>query len=117
MNITKIQQEFLKQLIANPSQVTYSVDEENRYSLTTAGGVTFVIPEEKLQLNLKNAQLGTDPWYWAEDIAGKMENALLPTDEYRRGGTARRYIPHTDPNSAIYVDTGLLKYFDSPQLW
>jgi hypothetical protein len=117
MNVLKIQQELLKQLIANPSQITYSIDEEARCSITTAGGTTFVIPGDKLQISLKDAQLGTDPLYWAEDVAGDPKNTLLPTDEYRHGGTARRYIQCRKPDSAIYVDQGKLKVFDNPQLW
>ncbi len=113
MNILKIQQEMLKSLVKD-QKGSYFHDDEGRVFVTTTGKVGYFIDEADLQIGLRNAQsmmpLGL------EDIVCP-ENLLVGTDEYRIGGTVRKYRTDDVLREDTYVATGLLKYFDNPKLY
>lgn len=116
MNILKIQQDVLKAMLADPQSVkTYNFGIVKDYTfLTVSGTVGWVVPTNSLRVNISGAQLCMDMALQEiiEDV-----NELVGTDEYRIQGTARRYIRKDDPFEDVYVDTGLLKYFDKPKLY
>ena len=113
MDILKIQQELLKSLVKD-QKGSYYHDGEGRVFVTTSGKVGYFINETDLQLRLINAQSMT-----ALDLEGivKPENLLVGTDEYRIGGTVRRYRNNDILREDTYVATGLLKPFDNPKLY
>lgn len=117
MNTTKIQQEVLKQLIADASRVKYFEAPEGRIFLTIDAKVGYLLPQDKLHLNLTGAQIGMDLYDLIVDSTEREHNLLRETDEYRLGGTARKYLRSDDTEVEIYVDQGLLKNFDHPKLW
>ena len=120
MNILKIQQDLLKALIKGVN-VKYSSDfTETNTFITMDGKVGYVIPDNDLLVDFKhleNAQPTMD--LDLEDLV-RLEYKLIGTDEYRRSGTARKYVSIDDFSEdpeIVYVDTGLLKNFESPILY
>lgn len=113
MDILKIQQELLKSLVKD-QKGSYYYDGEGRVFVTTSGKVGYFISETDLQLRLINAQS-----MMALDLEGivKPENLLVGTDEYRIGGTVRKYRNNDILREDTYVATGLLKPFDNPKLY
>lgn len=120
MNILKIQQDLLKALIKGVN-VEYSSDftETNTY-ITMDGKVGYVIPDNDLLVDFKhleNAHPCMD--LNLEDLV-RMDYRLVGTDEYRRSGTARKYLSISafdEEPEIVYVDTSLLKNFESPILY
>lgn len=117
MNTLKIQQEILKAVLANPENVKMFPLETNGEDctfVTITGAVGYVLSQDDLRVRLTGAN------YMAAldlDDVIKPGNMLQGTDEYRRGGTARRYEKLTAGEDPVYVDTSLLKHFDSPVLF
>lgn len=112
MNVLKIQQEVLKALCKGERVYYYHTDEG--VFLSTNGVNGWIVPEEHLHVSLAGAQVITD--LGAERLF-TAKNKLIGTDEYRKGGVARRYKPIEDPTTSVYVNTNLLKYFDAPVLY
>jgi hypothetical protein len=117
MNIGKIQQEILKQLIADASRVKYFDAPEDKVFITTDGKVGYILPEEEIHVKLAGAQISLSLYDDIMDSTALMSNLLMETDEYRLGGKARKYLRSDDPETEIYVNQDLLKNFDHPQLW
>lgn len=117
MNILKAQQEILKAIIENPQNVRYfSYDIDNIF-ITANGAVGYIFPAEAVRIRLEGAQLALD--WLSEHIEETMQprNRLVGTDEYRKGGTARKYVRADDSEAASYFDVGLLKNFTNPELY
>lgn len=112
MNVLKIQQEVLKALCKGDRVLYYHTDEG--VFLSTSGVHGWIVPEEHLHVNLAGAQVFTDLDLERLFIE---KNKLIGTDEYRKGGVARRYKPTRDQEASVYVNTNLLKYFDAPVLY
>lgn len=120
MNILKIQQDLLKALIKGVN-VSYSSNFiETDTFITIDGKVGYVIPNEDLLVNFKhleNAQAVRD--LDLESLV-RIDYKLIGTDEYRRAGTARKYVSIDSLDGEpeiVYVDTNLLKNFDNPTLY
>lgn len=119
MNVPKIQQELLKALLANPQNVNFfefdDFDDDKRIFITDSG-VGYVLNADELRIDLSGAQTMTS----LEDLFEKIlipENRLLETDEYRLGGTARKYLRQNSVNDSVYVDQKHLKLFNTPMLY
>lgn len=118
MNILKIQQDALKAMIKEPKTVTtYPIvdEQENPCTfLTINRAAGYIIPDHLLLVDLTGAQT-----MLALDLAElvRPENLLTGTDDYRLGGTARRYEKTDTVLDDVYIKTELLKYFDLPQLY
>lgn len=113
MDILKIQQELLKSLVKD-RKGSYYFDDQGRVFVTTTGAAGYFINRADLQVELTNAQ-SMLPF----DLDGivRPENLLVGTDEYRIGGTVRKYRNDDVLRDDTYVATGLLKYFDNPKLY
>ena len=113
MDILKIQQELLKSLIKD-QKGSYYYDDTGRVFVTTTGKVGYFIDETDLQVRLINAQS-----MMALDLKGIVspENLLVGTDEYRIGGTVRKYRNDDVLREDTYVATDLLKHFGNPKLY
>lgn len=118
MNFLKIQQDALKALIKAPKTVnTYSLEDEQGNPctfLTINRAAGYIIPDHLLLVDLTGART-----MLALELAElvRPENLLTGTDDYRLGGTARRYEKTDDFLDDVYIKTELLKYFDLPQLY
>lgn len=117
MNVAKIQQEILKQLIADASRVKYFDAPEDKIFLTVDAYVGYLLPRDQLHIELTGTQLSLSLWDLIEDSTQNVHNLLMETDEYRLGGKARKYVRSDDTEAEIYVNQDLLKNFDHPQLW
>lgn len=116
MNDLKIQQEILKAILANPQQVSYFSYDIDQVFVTTTGTVGYFMPADALRVNLTGAQIMAD--ILTDEIADAVQvgNRLVGTDEYRKGGVARKYLREKG-GQAVYIDTGLLKNFSFPELY
>ncbi len=112
MNTLKIQQDVLKALCKGERVFYYHTDDG--VFLATSGSHGWIVPDDQLRINLVGAQVFTNIEL---DLLFREENKLIGTDEYRKGGVARRYRPTSAPASSVYVNIGLLKYFDAPTLY
>lgn len=115
MNSLKIQQEVLKALCAYPSKVRYTCPDSDHIFLTVDGTVGWVLPEEWIHVNLKGAQ--TTTLFFSREATITPLNQLKATDEYRLGGSARRYLRTDESELEVYIDTAKLKYFDHPTVY
>lgn len=113
MDILKIQQELLKSLVKD-QKGSYFYDGNGRVFVTTTGKAGYFINEADLQVQLTGAQIMTR--LDLEDIV-QPDNLLVGTDEYRIGGTVRKYRNDDVLRDDTYVATGLLKYFYNPKLY
>ena len=117
MNTTKVQQDILKQLLVNSEKVKYTDFGMEHIFITTDGKVGYILPVSWLRVDLSGAQiaLNLDP---ARMVLNKIQpcNVLTPTDFYRHGGVARKYM-RADGSDGPYVDQGLLKCFTNPTLY
>ena len=117
MNVLKIQQEILKALLTDGKESVhfYDYDAEHTF-VTTTWKVGYVLPNDSLRVILRDAQSMMD---LTSEIMGTvlLANHLIGTDEYRNGGVARKYLRKDSPETAIYVDTNLLKHFSHPELY
>lgn len=119
MNILKIQQDLVKALLKG-EQVKYSEDfTETKVFVTIDGRVGYVLRKEDLIVSLENAQTCMD--MDLESVVGPSYK-LTGTDEYRRSGTARRFVYKDEVSGEVrdedvYIDTGLIKYFDRPTFY
>ena len=97
MNDLKIQQEVLKAILANPQQVRYFSYDLDQVFVTTTGTVGYFMPVDALRVNLTGAQIMAD--ILTDEIADAVQvgNRLVGTDEYRKGGVARKYLRHRSP--------------------
>ena len=116
MNNLKIQQEILKAILANPQQVRYCPYDIDQVFVTLTGTVGYFIAEDDLRVALKGAQIGVDTLTDEVTDALQAGNRLIGTDEYRKGGVARKYLREKG-GQAVYVDTNLLKNFNFPELY
>ena len=118
MNFLKIQQDTLKALIKEPKTInTYPLEDEQGTPctfLTINKAAGYIIPNHLLLVDLTGAQTMLDL-----ELAKlvRPENLLTGTDDYRLGGTARRYEKTDTVLDDVYIKTELLKYFDLPQLY
>lgn len=109
MNYLKIQQDVLKALCKG-EKVEYFPTDNNGVFLTLRGSTHgWIVPEDQLHLDLAGAQLLTPLDMSAQGAP------LTGTDFYRKGGCARQY--NRPDGEVVYIDNGLLKYFDSPVLY
>lgn len=111
MNILKINQVILKDMLGE-KRTGFHVCEDERVYVQVDPNVGYFLEEEQLIVNLAGAQ-NAFPYDPEEVVAPK--NLLTGTDEYRIGGAVRKYL-HTN-ETAVYIDTGLLKNFDAPTLY
>lgn len=112
MDILKIQQELLKSLVKDQRGSYYHMDD--LVFVTTAGKVGWFIHEDDLRVRITGAQV-----MFPLDLDGIVhpDNLLVGTDEYRIGGTVRKYRKNDPLQDDVYVSTGLLKYFNQPTLY
>lgn len=118
MNNLKIQQEILKAVLANPENVKH-YNFENRIGevctfVTITGTVGYVLRDDDLRVKLSGAQYMTN--LHLEDVV-RNTHQLIGTDAYRLKGLARRYDRQETGAEPVYVDTSLLKNFESPALF
>lgn len=111
MNILKINQEVLKDMLGN-KRTSFSYCDDDRLYIQEEPEVGYFLTEEQMLVNLEGAQQAC-PYDPEEVVAPR--NLLVGTDEYRIGGTVRKYL-HTN-GTAVYIKTGLLKHFDAPHLY
>lgn len=116
MNVLKAQQEILKALVAG-DKVAWCKDFITGAVLVSTNGVTvYNIPPELLFVNLSSAEL-TEGLRDLANVAITPENLLIATDEYRVGGTVRKYVRACDRTQEVYVDTKAIKNFTLPTLY
>ena len=117
MNILKIQQEILKALLTDGKESVHYFDYDAEHTFVTTNlKVCYVLPNDSLRVILRDAQTMmnlTDEIMCTVLLA----NHLIGTDEYRNGGVARKYLRKDDPETAVYIDTNLLKHFNHPELY
>ena len=116
MNVPKIQQELLKALLVNPQNVNFFDFEDDERIFIFDASVGYVLNADELRIDLSGAQVMTS----LEDLFERIlipENRLLETDEYRLGGTARKYLRQNNINDNVYVDQKHLKLFTTPMLY
>lgn len=119
MRLDKIQMETLKELMNPKGRVVYfETTDDTAVVVIPKGTAGYVIPKKKLALNLNNAQAmmtGLPGAVDHDNLYTAVE--LQPTDEYRMGGSARKYLAHGRPDQPVYIDTKLLAHFDDPGLF
>lgn len=117
MNIPKIQQEVLKALLVDPKNVKCTGFGEDSVLITLNHTVSWVLKQSWLRLDLEGTQNLIDYLPCTEHVVHP-DNVLKPTDEYRLGGSARRYLrTDTEGEDDVYIDTARLKFFDHPTLY
>lgn len=117
MNILKIQQEILKSLLSDGKDSVHFFDYDSDHTfVTTNWKVGYILPNESLRVILRDAQTMME---LTDEIISTvlLANRLVGTDEYRNGGVARKYFRKDNPETAIYIDTNLLKHFRYPELY
>lgn len=114
MNKDKIQQEALKLLLKSPDLVKYYNPTPDETCLILHSLVGYMIPRDELRISLRDVQIMTDLTDALEEAVG-VAGRLTATDEYRIGGTVRKY-KRLD-GQVVYVQTGLLKNFDHCELY
>ena len=116
MKLVKIQQEILKAVMANPENVSRFGCPGNETFITADHAVGYVIPWDKLRVNLDGTNLMK-----ALDLQQIVDEGdkLVGTDLFRNGGTARfyKYANTSGGAEGTHVDTRLLKLFDFPTLY
>lgn len=118
MNIPKIQQEILKALLVDPKNVKCTGFGEDGVLITVDHRVHWVLKQSWLRLDLEGTQNLIDYLPFTDRVVTP-DNMLKATDEYRLGGSARRYL-RTDVEGEeedVYIDTSRLKFFDHPTLY
>jgi hypothetical protein len=111
MNILKIQQDLLKAFFKEGTTVK-CFNLTDGVFVTISGANGYVIPQDMLRVDLRDAQAIMD--LPLVDVF-KQGAPLTPTDEYRIGGTVRKYL--TTEDEEVYIDTDLLKHFDNPTIY
>lgn len=111
MNVLKINQEVLKDMLAT-KRTSFSYCDDDRLYIQVDPEVGYFLDEEQMLVNLSGAQQAV-PYDPEEVVAPR--NLLVGTDEYRIGGTVRKYLHQN--GTAVYIQTGLLKHFDAPVLY
>lgn len=118
MKMEKIQTEILKAVLKDPMKVIcHETPDGAGWLVTTNKCVVYNIPTHQLRvdLNLCQRSMGLPDLFERADET-YLNRPLTPTDHYRRGGTAQRFLYHDREDCPIYVDTKLLAIFDSPEL-
>lgn len=119
MKIDKIQVETLKELMHPGGRVVYyPLDDGEKTVIIPKGVAAYVLPTDMLHVSLRGAQVTDHALYdgvttYSLDAAVR----LAPTDEYRVGGKARKYLADGDEYQPLYIDTKLLAYFTNPVLF
>lgn len=119
MNTLKIQQDLLK-AFAKGDTVRYSEDFTGSLVFISIDGVTgYFFNKEDLRVELHGAQASTDL-----DVGRlvRPDYKLTGTDEYRRQGTARKFVYKDEltgeiDDEIVYIDTGKVKYFNEPTFY
>ena len=114
MNKDKVQQEALKLLLKSTDLVKYYNPSADETCLILHGYVGYMIPSDELRLRLAGVQRTLDLTDALEEAVG-VAGRLIATDEYRVGGTVRKY--RRLDGQVVYVQTGLLKNFDHCELY
>lgn len=114
MNKDKVQQEALKLLLKSTDLVKYYAPNALETCLILHGLVGYMIPTDELRVNLTGVQRALDLTDALEEAVG-VTGRLIATDEYRVGGTVRKY--KRQDGQIVYVQTGLLKNFDHFELY
>lgn len=117
MNVLKIQQEVLKALLTAGNSVSYFVYDSEHIFVTMDSRVGYIIPTHEMRVELSGAQMVSDLFSDQIEATMKPANRLIGTDEYRVGGTCRRYLWADNEVVDTYFDTGLLKHFTNPELY
>lgn len=113
MNYLKVEQEILKALCKGKKVSYYSTG--NSVFVTTDGFVGWMIPREALHLDLQTGAMPRVDLHLERARVSGCE--LQGTDQYRHGGTARRYLRGGDPSDEVYIDQSLLKCFEAPTFY
>lgn len=111
MNILKINQEVLQDMLGT-KRTSFSYCYDDRLYIQVDPEVGYFLDKGQMLVNLGGAQQAY-PYDPKEVVAPK--NLLVGTDEYRIGGTVRKYLHQN--GTAVYIQTGLLKHFDAPVLY
>lgn len=117
MNVLKIQQEALKALFTAGNIVSYFNYDTDHVFITLNARVGYIVPSDELRIDLRDAQAVTDIITDQIEEAMHPSNRLIGTDEYRIGGTVRKYVWAEEEDRTAYFDTGLLKNFSNPELY
>lgn len=117
MNVLKIQQEVLKALLTPGNNVSYFVYDSEHIFVTMDSKVGYIIPTHEMRVELSGAQMVSDLFSDQIEEAMKPANRLIGTDEYRVGGTCRKYVWTDNEVDETYFATGLLKHFTNPELY
>lgn len=120
MKIDKIQVETLKELMKPTGRVVYYThpDDDDKTVIIPKGTAAYVLPTDMLHVGLRGAQVTDHALYDGvptRDLYAAVK--FEPTDEYRVGGTVRKYLANGDADQPLYIDTKLLAHFDSPVLF
>ena len=115
MKLDKFQVDALKALLKNPASVSYWSCDDGHTLVCLHGYVAAKIFDDDLQLKLIDAQMSLN-LRTAWDVELDRPGVLLPTDEYRRGGTAQKFLYGGDATKPVYIDTKYLAYFQPDQL-
>lgn len=114
MNKDKVQQEALKLLLKSTDLVKYYQADQDTVCLILHSLVGYMIPRDELRIGLAGVQRAIDLTDALEEAVG-VDGRLIATDEYRIGGTVRKY--KRQDGLVVYVQTGLLKNFDHCELY
>ena len=118
MNVLKIQQELLKAVLTDRNRVSYYNQDSEHIFVTVNGQVGYILPTSELYVELTAAQMMVSDLITDQiEEAMKPANRLEGTDEYRIGGTVRKYVWAEDKEETAYFNTALLKNFDNPELY
>lgn len=122
MKNEKIQATILKELLSPKGRVAYYIETDENlddFAVVILGDIAYRIPLEQLKLDLTGvARVDTLPGAMSSLHDPDFDVIKLhPTDQYRLGGSARKYLAYGDEDKPVYVDTKLLAHFDNPTLY
>lgn len=116
MRTDKIQLDILKHLLKDPQTVAVQ-NHYNEVAVSVDNGVTFYrMPDSLLDVRLRNVRT-TVALHDLLDADLRDMTKLTPTDHYRHGGDARKYLFDGLTNQPIYVNPAKLAYFENPTLY
>lgn len=120
MKLDKIQIELLKAVMKDPERVSVCECEDDDFILVTADNmVVYCLEKERLRVNLFGLNYSTTLCQ-LDEMSGfplMTSNELVPTDTYRKGGDARKYLYAGDANRPYYVSQKLLANFPGCRLF
>lgn len=122
MKNEKIQATILKELLSPKGRVAYYIETDENlddFAVVIVGNTGYRIPLDQLKVILSADQRCSPLAGAVSDLHDPAADVikLIPTDQYRLGGSARKYLAYGDEDKPVYVDTKLLANFDNPTLF